>query len=126
MKSFVFFALGALAFASTAAAQPTAADIAKGKTLVAQRCLACHSIVPGQAKPMGPNLSGLIGRKAGSGPGYKYSKAMTASPTVWTAVTLDKFLANPLGAMPGTAMVIGTPNAEERANIIAYLSAPQP
>jgi cytochrome c len=118
-------ASAALALASPAFAQ-AAGDAAKGKTLFTQRCLTCHTVVEGQHKPTGPNLYKIIGRKAGSAPGYRYSRALAASTIVWDKAKLDAFLANPLKTVPGASMVISTTNATERANLIAYLTSPTP
>ncbi len=114
-------ASASLLLAAPAFAQ-AAGDAAKGKTLFTQRCLTCHTVVEGQNKPTGPNLHNIIGRKAGSAAGYRYSRAMSASTIVWDKAKLDAFLANPLKTVPGGSMVIATPNATERAHLIAYLA----
>jgi cytochrome c len=108
-----FAAVGVL-FAASAAA----ADIQKGKELYG-RCLACHAL---EYDRVGPRHCGLFGRRAGSVPGFAYSEAMKRSKIVWNEKTLDRFLANPLKAVPGTAMTYaGVPEAKERADLIAYL-----
>ncbi|MBX3590641.1 MAG: cytochrome c family protein [Burkholderiaceae bacterium] len=84
------------------------------------RCLACHAL---QYDRTGPRHCGLFGRKAGGVPGFDYSEAMKRSGIVWNAVTLDRFLANPLGTVPGTTMgYAGIADARERADLIAYLA----
>ena len=70
---------------------------------------------------MGPHLKGLFGRKAGTVEGARYSKAMKESGIVWSAATLDGYLANPRAYLPGTTMSVGVSKAEDRANLIAYL-----
>jgi cytochrome c len=83
------------------------------------RCIACHSLAHNRT---GPRHCGLIGRRAGSVKGFGYSEAMTRSKIVWSAETLDRFLADPLTAIPGTAMVYdGVTDTKERADLIAYL-----
>ncbi|MBX3613983.1 MAG: cytochrome c family protein [Burkholderiaceae bacterium] len=83
------------------------------------RCLACHAL---QYDRTGPRHCGLFGRKAGGVPGFDYSEAMKRSGIVWNAATLDRFLANPLGTVPGTTMgYAGIADARERADLIAYL-----
>ena len=72
----------------------------------------------------GPRHCGLFGRRAGSVKGFEYSAAMKRSDIVWSAKTLDRFLANPPKAMPGTSMTYaGVPDNTERAALIAYLKA---
>ncbi len=83
------------------------------------RCQACHAL--GYDR-VGPRHCGLIGRTAGSVPGFDYSAAMKNSHIVWTAKTLDRFLTSPLKMVPGTAMTYdGVPDAKDRADLIAYL-----
>lgn len=84
------------------------ADPARGER-VFQRCLACHSVVAGEHTPPGPNLRGVLGRRAGTLPGFQFSPAMTragADGLVWTRTTLDAYLADPEAYVPGTAMAM--------------------
>ena len=95
-----------------------AADPEKGKEIYG-RCLACHAL---EYDRVGPRHCGLFGRRAGSVKGFTYSEAMQRSKIVWNEKTLDRFLANPPNAVPGTAMTYaGVPDAKERADLIAYL-----
>jgi cytochrome c len=96
------------------------AQQADGERLFRQRCGACHSLEPGQNRA-GPHLSGVIGRKAGSVEGARYSAALRESDIVWDGGTLDTFLAAPRQRVPGTSMTVGVPNAAQRAAIIVYL-----
>jgi cytochrome c len=83
------------------------------------RCLACHALAYDRT---GPRHCGVIGRKAGSVPGFAYSDAMKRSKIVWNEKTLDRFLADPMKAVPGTAMgYAGITDRKERADLIAYL-----
>lgn len=93
-------------------------DAARGKTLFS-RCSGCYTIT--NENKVGPHLSGVFRRTAGTVPGARYSKAMTSSGIVWNDETLDAFLATPSKAPPGTAKPISVPNAQDRADIIAYL-----
>ena len=96
----------------------TAGDPAAGEA-VYSRCLGCHSL---EYNRTGPKHCGLIGRQAGSAPDYEYSDAMKRSKLVWDASTLDRFLADPPKAVPGTTMTYaGVPDPKERADLIAYL-----
>ncbi|MGZ5034894.1 MAG: c-type cytochrome [Usitatibacter sp.] len=84
------------------------------------RCLACHALAYDRT---GPRHCGLLGRRAGSVPGFTYSDAMKRSKIVWSETTLDRFLANPLKAVPGTSMgYAGVSDARERADLVAYLT----
>ena len=93
-------------------------DAGRGKTLFA-RCSACHAVT--EQNKVGPHLSGVFGRTAGTAAGARYSKAMTASGMTWDEPTLDAFLAEPTRALPGTTMSARLPNPQDRADVIAYL-----
>lgn len=87
-------------------------------------CTACHSRDAGAPQRMGPNLRGVVGRKAGSNPGFDYSPALRASNITWDAAQLDAYLAAPAKHVPGTRMVIAVPDPARRQALIEYLSAP--
>ncbi len=83
------------------------------------RCLACHAL--GQDR-VGPRHCGLLGRRAGSVPGFAYSRAMQQAQLTWDEKTLDRFLAQPLKTVPGSTMTYdGVPDPKDRADLIAYL-----
>jgi cytochrome c len=104
-----------LAVVAPAAAAP---DPVRGEQVYG-RCLACHALAYDR---VGPRHCGLIGRPAGSVAGFVYSPAMKRSGIVWSERALDRFLAAPMKAMPGTAMTYdGIADAKERADLIAYL-----
>lgn len=113
-------------FTSTAAAAAGdgAGDAARGER-VFQRCFACHSVDPAERNLQGPNLHGVVGRRAATLPEFEYSPAMLAlgkTGLVWTGETLARFLTDPQGLVPGNAMgFFGLPSAEERADLIRYL-----
>lgn len=99
-------------------------DAAMGKR-VFMRCMACHNVAPGAANKIGPNLFGIAGKKAAAMPGFKYSAALQKSNLKWDDATLDKWLARPVGLVPGTSMVFaGLPKPEDRKAVIAYLKKP--
>ncbi|PIC00306.1 cytochrome c family protein [Caulobacter sp. X] len=99
---------------SAVAAPPT------GEQVFQQRCTVCHSLQPAPGK-MGPPLAGVVGRKAGTAPGYAYSSAMKASGLTWTPDQMDAFIKAPNKLVPGTKMLLGAPNPDERAAVIQYL-----
>jgi cytochrome c len=111
-------ALVALAIAAQARAD---GDPVAGKTKFAI-CGICHTIDPAK-KGIGPTLFGVVGRHSASVEGFAYSDAMKAADKTWDAATLDTYLTNPKAFVPGTKMIFpGFPKAEDRANVIAYLS----
>lgn len=98
-------------------------DAAHGKTIFTQ-CKACHAIEAGK-NMIGPSLAGVVGRKAGSEAGYSYSAANKNSGITWTAEKLFQYLEKPQRVVPGTKMSFaGLPKAQDRADVIAYLKAP--
>ena len=112
---------------ANAAAVATATTSAKGDAaagrLVFRKCQACHSIEPGK-NMLGPSLSGVIGRKAGTEAGYNYSPAMKSAGIVWNPQTLDQYLTDPAKVVPGNKMPFpGLKTADDRADVIAYLAA---
>ena len=97
-----------------------AADPVKGKK-VFKKCVACHSLQEGKNK-MGPPLNNLLGRKAGSVEGYKYSKAMKNSDVVWDEESLDKFITKPRKFIPKTKMSFrGIKKKSLRDDLISFL-----
>ena len=112
---------GALA----ATALPAAGPAPDGATIFRQRCASCHAITPGARATLGPNLNGVVGRKAASTT-FNYSPALKASNLTWTRPNLDRFLTAPGRMVPGTRMVIGITDAQQRAAVLNYLARPTP
>lgn len=117
---------------SAPAAQPSApvaaaatggtGDVAAGR-LVFRKCQACHSMDPGK-NMLGPSLAGVIGRKAGTLPGYDYSPAMKKADIVWSAQTLDQYLSNPGKTVPGNKMPFpGLKTDHDRDDVIAFIAS---
>ena len=101
-------------FASTSAAEGAK---------VFKKCAACHSIAEGGANKIGPALWGVLGRPAGSVPGYKYSKAMAAHGKNWSFEEMNGFLIKPKDWIKGTKMSFaGLKKAEDRAAVILYMN----
>jgi len=108
-------------------AQPApTGDAGRGKIYFQTSCAVCHttSLGPGNTVivKQGPSLAGVVGRRAGTGIGFNYTKALSDSGVVWEATALDRFLVNPLAAVPGTTMPMPVPEATNRLDVIAYLS----
>ena len=119
-KTLVLSAACLIAAASAANAQDVG-DAAMGERVFQQRCAACHTVDPSVSRPTGPHLFGVYGRPAAAVDGFRYSRAMTESGLVWDHGTLDTYLESPMRMVRGTSMAFALPNAQQRADIIAYL-----
>ncbi len=99
-----------------------AGDAAAGKTVFNRVCGACHTDQANGPRKLGPTLFGVVGRKAGSIEGFRYSQANKNSGLTWTPDVLDEYLKDPKAKVPGTIMAFaGLKNDSERQNVIAYL-----
>ena len=118
-RALLYLMLMSIAGAIVPAPPAQGQDAEKGKEAFA-KCVACH---PQDGKnSLGPSLHGVVGRKAGSVEGYRYSRAMKNANIVWDEKALDAFLDNPQKVVPGTTMPFsGIANPRERADLIAYL-----
>ncbi len=87
-------------------------------------CRTCHSWREGDNR-LGPNLHGIIGRKAGAAQGFAYSSAVKSSGITWDEASLDKFIENPNGFMPNNNMkpFTGVGDAATRKKIIDFLKS---
>ena len=96
-------------------------DPQRGAQVFAQ-CKVCHSLEAGK-NMVGPNLHGLIGRKAGSGPGFAYSPAMKNANVTWNDDTLSKYLVDPKAFIPDDKMVFsGIKDPSKLGDLLAYLN----
>jgi cytochrome c len=87
------------------------------------RCAICHSNTKGAPNKLGPNLFGVVGRKAGTRPGFSYSAAMKRAGFVWTPAKLTDYLVAPQKVVPGNNMPFaGISDATQRADLVAYLA----
>lgn len=101
-----------------------AGDAKKGEGVFA-KCMACHTIVKGGANGIGPNLSGIFGDAVGAGRGgYAFSDVLKAKGGKWDDTQLDAWLTSPAKYASGTKMSFaGLTDAQQRADVIAYLKA---
>ncbi len=91
-----------------------------------QQCRACHLIEAGAGHTVGPNLHGVIGRKAGALKDYDFSDSVKSSGIVWSASTLDQWLTQPQTFVPNTRMTfLGVKKPDDRRDVIAYLEVEQ-
>ena len=110
---------GLLLAGSTTAA--LAADPAAGEKIFKTQCGICHAVVAGENR-IGPTLFGVVGRRAGSVPGFNYTADHKKLDITWDAANLDKYLTNPRAMVPDTSMIYaGLKNDAERAYLVAYL-----
>jgi len=117
-KSFIALALLA---GSTLAAN--AAGDAKAGAQVFKRCAVCHTNDKGGGDGLGPNLFGIVGRKAATRPGFAYSAPLQKSGIVWNEAMLTKWAAGPARVVPGTKMMFaGITSKKQQADVAAYLA----
>ena len=117
-----FLSAATLLALALALAPARAADLQAGEK-VFQKCMQCHRIGLGATNFYGPVLNGLIGRKAGTSPGFKYSPALESSDIVWSAQALTKYLRQPQHEIPGVAMTFaGLKDQADIDNVIAYIA----
>ena len=114
----------ALLLSATAPLAVAAGDAAAGRKVFAS-CANCHAVGPAARHGFGPHLNALLGRKAGSSPGYAYSTGMNGSGLVCNEATLTAFLRDPNAVVPGTKMRYWGVGINERkvADLLAYLAA---
>ena len=124
IRSVRLFALALLLAMTTAYAGDIKGDAVKGKEVfMSNICPTCHAVTKDDNSKVGPNLVGVVGRKAGTkksllGP----SENMKEYGVIWSAETLDEFLANPSAKVPGTPMTGILTDPQQRADVIAFLS----
>lgn len=119
MKRALLAGLGLAALhAPSAHAVAPAGDPVRGQNLYGA-CMGCHSL---DQNDVGPRHRGVVGRKAGTVPGYRYSDALAHSGIVWTPANLDRWLSGPQAMVPGAKMFFHLTQARDRADVIAYLA----
>jgi cytochrome c len=110
-----------LAVALLTPGRALAGDVAAGEQVFV-RCASCHATEAG-ANGVGPSLFGVIGRRAGTAPGFRFSPAMVAFGRSWDATLLSAYLADPKGVVADTKMgFAGLKSAQDRDNVVTYLA----
>ncbi len=100
---------------------PPPAPPPSGAALFRNHCATCHALDTAAPPRLGPNLAGIIGRKAGSLAGFHYSAGFAKADFTWDADRLNAYLTNPDTVVPGAAMPYRQANPAIRAAIIDYL-----
>lgn len=127
------FLIGALSAVAYLLPSPSAlpqasqgTEDASGQQAFNNACRTCHMVREGDNR-LGPNLHGIVGRKAGSLPDYAFSSAMKEAGFVWDEQKLDRFIANPDEVVPGNSMKPygGLSSSDDRKKIIAFLAQPR-
>jgi len=123
MSAYRHLFIVAVAIIAPAVCTASKPDVENGKTTFNTMCGVCHSVQKTGGPALGPNLLGVVGRKAGSQPDFTlYTPALKASKITWNKKALDKFLVNPNAKVPGTAMPMQIPDNKTRADVVAYLA----
>jgi cytochrome c len=114
-------ALFLTAASGSAIAAEASGDAVAGRAIFQRICQTCHSAEIGINK-VGPSLWNVVGRQAASVPDFVYSDGMKSNKSIWSASSLDAYLADPRGDVHGAKMFFkGLPEAKDRADVIAYL-----
>ena len=125
MKSFANHAglVVAAVFLAVSAAPLSAEDADAGKAQFIKSCGVCHAVEKDAAPRQGPNLLGVVGRKAASVEGFKYSDALKTADWTWDEKNLDPWLENAATVKPGTIMNYRQADPDKRTLIISYLKS---
>lgn len=111
-----------LSIGSPASAQIPDAPKPIPASLFRNQCGTCHVINPADGVRQGPPLAGIVGRKPGTVPGFKYAGDYSKVDFTWDAAHLDTYLTDPQAMIPGTTMAYRQANPDTRTAIIAYLT----
>lgn len=92
-----------------------------GQVIFRQRCQSCHTVERNRPATVGPNLAGVVGRRAGSTT-FRYSPALKGANLIWTRANLERYLQGPARMVPGTRMAVALTDAAQRAALISFLA----
>jgi cytochrome c len=114
----------ALALLASSTIAANAAGDAKAGATVFKRCAVCHTSDKGGGDGLGPNLYGVVGRKAATRSGYAYSGPLQKAGVIWNEANLTKWVAGPARMVPGNKMAFpGITSKKQQADVVAYLSS---
>ena len=117
MRALFIAGLAILTSTTTSMAQ----DAAAGERVFVV-CKACHQVGETAKNSVGPVLNGIIGRKAGTFPGYTYSDANKDSGLTWDEATFREYIKDPKAKIPGTKMAYtGLKDDQKIGDLLAYL-----
>ncbi|MDB5374444.1 MAG: cytochrome c family protein [Belnapia sp.] len=106
---------------------PAHAQDAEAGQRVFNQCRACHTINEGGRNGVGPNLHGIVGRKAASLEGFRYSASIREKAEgglTWDETSLRAYIANPKAVVPAGSMSYpGLRNEQQLNDLIAYLKS---
>lgn len=124
-KSFFSFFIYVFVFSYSSLSQSAEINMPNSSNVASKYCAQCHPLGKGEAFGVGPNLFGIIGRKAGSVQGFPYSKAFISSMSgkTWDANLLNQWLMDPQKLAPGSEMVMYVDDAKSRKKLIESLSS---
>jgi len=123
IRACVWVGLAASALGLLGAPFARAAD---GEQIFRRYCFVCHDTEPGKNK-LGPSLAGIVGRASGSVADFSYSDAMQSAGLKWDEQTLDQYITDPRGKVPGNKMLFpGVKNPDDRKALIEYLKTLKP
>jgi cytochrome c len=114
----VAFALAGLIVAASADA-----SVESGRQLFDRRCRTCHGGTAPADSPIGPNLSGIVGKKAGTQASGIHSQAAIDSGVVWDRESLRRFLSVPRREIPSSIMPVGVADQAELERLLDYLES---
>lgn len=104
-----------------------AADPVEAGRKAFKRCANCHQVGPGARSNFGPQLNGIVGRRAGAAPDFAYSPAMKRAGFVWDERRLAAFLRDPDAVVPGNRMRFWNMMSERQiGELVAYLRSVPP
>ncbi len=100
-------------------------DAAAGQRVFNQ-CRACHTADQGGRNGVGPNLFGIVGRKAASIDGFRYSanmRSLAEGGLEWNEDRLRAYITNPKAVVPqGSMSFPGLRNETQLNDLMAYLA----
>lgn len=127
-RRFLLPLAAASAFATVVSPALAAGNPANGAKRFRAQCEVCHlaskTATPNDLRTkVGPNLWGVVNRKAATYPNFKYSRAMKSSGLTWTPQTLKAYAMAPQKVVPSVRMSFGgLKNPQDADDIIAWLA----